>query len=92
MVQVLATITAPHTDVASPTFLSRCSLKKHSDDAIIDYLLENGLGKAFKPWLSGSNHNLVRHNIKQRTRRVHLRMKCSYFTSANVSVESAACQ
>lgn len=49
MVQVLATITVLHTEVASSMLLCGYSLKKHSDDAIKDYLLENGLGKTFKP-------------------------------------------
>lgn len=65
-----------------------CSLKKHSDDAIIYYLLENGLGKTFKPWLSGSYHNLVRYNtiveyqVCTSENEVH-----SYFISANISVK-----
>lgn len=64
------------------------SLKKRSDEVIKDYLLENGLGKTFKPWCSGSYHNLVRYNTTAEYQactsenEVH-----SYFTSANISVE-----
>lgn len=42
-------------------WLSGHSLKQHSDYAVMDYLLQNGLGEAFKTRLSRLNHNLVWH-------------------------------